>query len=341
MTGSLVAHRQHGTSVDPCQKDGEPQVTTQIDTTLSRSAARVDIAPHKFWARRVLFRAIPTITIAALSLAADMSAAAPAAKDLFGALASPTAAAPAAHGRHAGGCLAGAAALPESGPGWRTLRLSRNRYWAHPETIAFIQRLGAQAAALGWPHGFLVGDLSQPRGGPMPYGHASHQSGLDADIWLRRPDRAYSIAERESLSAISMVEPNRVALSPAWGPAQASLIAAAAHDPAVDRIFVNAAIKAAFCRSARPEDAEWLGKLRPWWGHDSHFHVRLSCPATSPGCVDQSPPPRGDGCDSTLDWWFSDEALNPPPPRDPPAPRRPATLAELPQACAAILHATD
>jgi murein endopeptidase len=30
--------------------------------------------------------------------------------------------------------------------------------------------------------GLLIGDMSQPRDGPMLYGHSSHQIGLDVDI---------------------------------------------------------------------------------------------------------------------------------------------------------------
>ncbi len=278
-----------------------------------------------------------TVVIAALFLPIAASAGAPPAKALFAAAAGPSAGAPTAHGRHALGCLAGAEPLAESGPGWQTLRLSRNRFWGHAETIAFIRRLGARAPALGWEAGFLVGDVSQPRGGPMAYGHASHQSGLDVDIWLRRPVRRLSTAERESLVSVGMVAPDRVRVSEAWTPAQAALVEAAARDAAVARVFVNAAIKAALCRAAGPGDADWLRKVRPWWGHDSHFHVRLACPAGEAGCEDQAPPAPGDGCDA-LDWWFSDEALNPPP-RPPAPPKPPVTLADLPPACARVLEA--
>ena len=38
-------------------------------------------------------------------------------------------------------------------------------------------------AASGLPV-FYVGDMAQPRGGPLPFGHASHQTGLDVDIWF-------------------------------------------------------------------------------------------------------------------------------------------------------------
>jgi penicillin-insensitive murein DD-endopeptidase len=82
-----------------------------------------------------------------------------------------------------------------------------------------------------------------------------------------------------------------------------------------------------------------LRKVLPWWGHHYHFHVRLACPAGSPACLDQDPPPSGDGCDDSLAWWFSDEALNPPPPKDPPKPRPEITLADLPEACRAVLDA--
>jgi penicillin-insensitive murein endopeptidase len=122
-------------------------------------------------------------------------------------------------------------------------------------------------------------------------------------------------------------------------PGHASLIRAAAEHPDVARIFVNAAIKDHLCRTAPEDDRAWLRVVRPWWGHDAHFHVRLSCPPDSPGCVDQDPPPPGDGCDASLAWWFSDEALNPPKPATRPKPKPPLTLADLPPACADVLSA--
>jgi penicillin-insensitive murein endopeptidase len=274
-----------------------------------------------------------------LAAAISGEAAAENAKTLFSSVPAPSAEAPAPHGRHAGGCVAGAVALPESGPGWQALRLSRNRNWGHPDTIATLRRIGGAARALGWRHGVLVGDISQPRGGPMPSGHASHQSGLDADIWFRRPERRYSVAERESLSAIPMVAPDRVRVSAAFTPSHAALLKAAAAEPKVTRIFVNAAIKAELCRSEPAAARGWLRKLRPWWGHDSHFHIRLACPAGAAGCEDQAPPPPGDGCDDTLAWWFSDEALNPAPSPAPAKPRPQPTLADLPAACARTLRA--
>ncbi|MEM6676834.1 MAG: penicillin-insensitive murein endopeptidase, partial [Pseudomonadota bacterium] len=108
------------------------------------------------------------------------------ARQVFGGARVPSAQAPAPIGSYAKGCLAGGIALAETAPGWQAMRLSRNRNWGHPEMIAFIERLSTDAQVIGWPR-IYVGDISQPRGGPMLTGHRSHQIGLDADIWMRRP----------------------------------------------------------------------------------------------------------------------------------------------------------
>jgi penicillin-insensitive murein endopeptidase len=62
-----------------------------------------------------------------------------------------------------------------------------------------------------------------------------------------------------------------------WTPAHAAIIKATAKDPQVSRIFANPAIKKALCREAG-RDRAWLRKVRPWYGHDYHFHVRIYCP---------------------------------------------------------------
>ena len=258
------------------------------------------------------------------------------AKFAFSAVDAPTKAASSPFGGYAAGCLAGAAQLPESGPGWQAMRLSRNRNWGHPDMIAFIERLSHAAQAAGWA-GLYVGDISHPRGGPMVSSHRSHQIGLDADIWLRAPDSLeLSAAEREKISSPSMVAANRLQVNGAWTGAHSEVIEAAARDEAVARIFVNAAIKRRLCRERTDEDTEWLRKVRPWWGHDSHFHVRLHCPEAGV-CLDQEPPPEGDGCNEELAWWFTDEALYPPPraPEDQPPE---IMMADLPVACRGVLE---
>jgi penicillin-insensitive murein endopeptidase len=266
-------------------------------------------------------------------LLAGAAAAEPAAPR-FGAALEASAGPPAPHGTHAGGCIAGAVRLPESGPSWQAMRLERNRNWGHPEAIAFVGRLGRAAREIGWP-GLYVGDISQPRGGPMSSGHRSHQTGLDIDIWLRRPaPEPLGRARRETLASVSVVRSGGRYVNGAWTAAHRALLRAAASDPAVARIFVNPAIKARLCRTATGERG-WLRRVRPWWGHDAHFHVRLRCPADAPGCVDQAPPPPGEGCDGTLAWWFTEEARAPKPSGEP---RSPMTLADLPAACRALVR---
>jgi penicillin-insensitive murein endopeptidase len=104
----------------------------------------------------------------------DATASGQEARLLFGAAALPDTAASAVIGAYARGCLAGAQPLPETGPTWAAMRLSRNRNWGHPELIDFVQDFAGQVAEQTPWRGIYVGDLSQPRGGPMLSGHVSH-----------------------------------------------------------------------------------------------------------------------------------------------------------------------
>ena len=273
----------------------------------------------------------------ALLATVPLPAAADTAKALFGAVDRPSPHDPNPIGRNAQGCLAGGVALPESGPTWQEMRLSRNHYWGDPSLIDFIARYTAQARKVGW-QGLYIGDLSQPRGGPVG-GHASHQTGLDVDIWLTPATRLdLTPAERETISAISVLGRDKRSLNRNWGPAQAYLLEAAARDPQVERIFITAPAKLALCAAADRSDAAWLRKIRPWWGHDDHLHVRLNCPAGAPGCVQPDPLPPGDGCREAV-WWVT-EALEPPDPNAPaPKPRPPLQLSDLPRQCADVLQA--
>jgi penicillin-insensitive murein endopeptidase len=229
------------------------------------------------------------------------------------------------------GCVAGAKALLPEGPGWQAVRLSRNRNWGHPQTLHFLVRLGAAARAIGLPD-LLIGDMGQPRGGPLPYGHASHQSGLDVDIWLDvRPRAPLSREAREHLEVPSLVLPDQAAVDPQrFTLAHARLIRLAAEAPGVDRVLVNHGIKRSLCAAHAGE--AWLHRIRPWRGHDSHMHIRLRCPADSPLCQPGPSIPPGDGCDSSLDWWLTEAARRP-------APRAPGPPPVLPAACTALLGA--
>ncbi|MBD3677600.1 MAG: penicillin-insensitive murein endopeptidase [Rhodobacteraceae bacterium] len=262
----------------------------------------------------------------------------PIAKQLFGTQAVASSQRPAPFGSYAKGCLAGGVELPESGPTWQAMRLSRNRNWGHPEAIAFIERLSARAARLrGWK-GIYVGDMSQPRGGPMLTGHTSHQLGLDVDIWLRPANNLnLSRQDRENISSISMRRANGAYVNGSWTRAHHELLKAAAQDPAVARIFIFPGAKVQMCND-ETGDRAWLRKIRPWWGHHYHFHVRLNCPDSARACEDQAPPPPGDGCAEAVGWV--NRILNPPPPDPNPPLRTPKpelVLADLPRQCRRVL----
>ena len=239
-------------------------------------------------------------------------------------------------GNHARGCLAGAVPLPFDGVGYQVMRPSRNRFYGHPLAVDFVREFGAAMRAKGW-HDLLIGDLGQPRGGPMGWGHRSHQTGLDIDIWFLPTSEPLSPREREEISAVSLVDEQGTGVNPAtWTAAYVELLHTAADFPQVDRIFVHAAIKQELCLSVG-DDRGWLSKIRPWWGHDDHFHVGLRCPDGEAACIDRQPPvPAGDGCDDTLAWWCSEEAKEKLRELRAASPR-PLTLDDLPPACRSVL----
>lgn len=260
------------------------------------------------------------------------------AKELFGRMREGASYNPLAIGSYARGCLAGAKALAINGNSWQVMRLSRNRNWGHPDLIAFLEGFATQVPKVSGWKGILVGDISQPRGGPMLTGHASHQIGLDADIWLTpMPARTLSREERENMSAVMMVRADRKDIDENnWRNDHLNVIRLAAQHPRIERILVNAAIKKALCREATG-DRRWLQKVRPNAGHDYHFHVRMKCPAGDDTCAPQEPVVAGEGCD--LDWWFSEAVLNPPKSNRPYKPRPPMRLEALPAECKTVLLA--
>jgi penicillin-insensitive murein DD-endopeptidase len=265
------------------------------------------------------------------------------AKQLFARKLLPAAMPPRVIGGYTAGCIAGAEQMPVNGDTWQVMRLSRNRNWGHPDLVALLKRLSEKAHKdAGWP-GILVGDMGQPRGGPALSGHASHQIGLDADIWLTpMPDHRLSREDREEMSAVMMVRDDRLDIDPrVFTPGHVMVLRDAAQEPSVQRIFVNAAIKKALCREAKG-DRNWLSKIRPWWGHDYHFHIRMACPPGSKDCKGQKPQEGGEGCGAgDLAYWFKDSIIHPALPKEPPTPSHGITLAQLPAACRQVLAAPD
>lgn len=197
-------------------------------------------------------------------------------------------------GGYSSGCIEGAKPLPLSGKGHRVMKPERNRHYGHPALVAFVERIAHQLQShKEQPLG--VGDLGQPRGGPAPNGHASHQSGLDVDLWF-----SPGVEGGEQHSVVDLAANQR---SEHWSKRVPTALKLAGSSPEVARVFVNPLIKKELCEHTTG-DRTWLRKLRPWYGHHEHFHVRLACPEESPECKNQGAIPKGDGC-GELDWWLS------------------------------------
>ena len=243
----------------------------------------------------------------------------------------PTPGPPRVIGQPGAGCVQGAKRLPLRARGFLVAHPERRRHFGHPSLISFLRKLASQARRKKL-RPIVVGDLGQPAGGPTPTGHRSHQSGLDVDLWYAPPPESWSPGEIPAPDAPSVVNMRTKKLLPAWRPRVARLVELVASDPAVVRVFVHPAIKRALCRD-EDRRGPWLRTVRPWWGHQDHLHARLRCPNDSPDCVEQKPLPPGDGCDASLDWWFSEDAAKTVAKRKPPGQGAPA----MPDKCEALL----
>ena len=250
-------------------------------------------------------------------------------------------------GFYAKGCLSGGVKLSDTGPNWQIMRPSRNRNWGHPSVISYIKDLSKSATRIGWK-GLYIGDIAAPRGGPMPYGHQSHQTGLDVDIWLT-PPKSLNLTrkERDKIKAISVRKKNLREVNKFWTITHAKILKEAALDNRVDRIFINAPAKIWMCENMQGSN-KWLQKIRPIWGHHSHFHVRLKCPQDSTECIKQRPTvsqisKSSTGCDESLYWWVT-KALEPADPKikKPPTKKkkgaRDFTMNDLPEMCLDVIH---
>lgn len=245
----------------------------------------------------------------------------------------PTAGLPQAIGSYANGCQLGALPLEASNTGFVSIRRHRHRFYSQPVTLTLVRHIGRVIAGK-YQAQILIGDLSLPVGGPMPFGHSSHQNGLDVDIWFYTvPAGTTPAADLEPPTTVDKGAGRLIARR--WLPAYRDALYTAATYPKTNRIFVNPVIKQALCQTEA--DTRWLHKLRPWFGHDAHFHIRLNCPADNPACIAQAPIPPGDGCTPDLQQWVKDQSdafLHPKPAK----PRKPRKGKVLPQPCLNLLH---
>jgi len=266
---------------------------------------------------------------ALLTFAALLGSAAAVAATPWQQIQHPVSGAPQSIGGFANGCIVGAQALPLDAPAYQVMRQDQRRYYGHPDLIAFIERLSTRTRQLHLGQ-VLIGDMGMAAGGRFSSGHASHQTGLDVDIWLQLPKTRWSAQQLLKPQPLDLVAPDdKQVIARHWQPQIDSLIKLAAKDSDVTRIFVNPAIKKQLCADAG-SDREWLHKVRPWFAHRAHMHVRLRCPAGSLECEDQAPPPPGDGCGAELESWF----LPKKPGSTPPVKKAPPPL---PPSCQALL----
>ncbi|MBX3034837.1 MAG: penicillin-insensitive murein endopeptidase [Bdellovibrionaceae bacterium] len=165
----------------------------------------------------------------------------------------------------------------------------RARFYATHELVEIIDYLGRYARSSPSIGTLRVGDLSQENGGRMRNSaHKSHQNGLDADLGYPLKDVSERMEPFRALVSNGHIDPD-LDIKATW-----ALFKAAWGTKATDRIFVDQRIKEALCKAARDSgdiDAkgegsakELLRRIRPWPGHNTHFHLRIRCSVEQPRC---------------------------------------------------------
>ena len=229
-------------------------------------------------------------------------------------------------GSYANGCLEGAVPLPLESEGYQVVRSERGRYYAHPKTVSFIQDLG-KLSSQKINKQLLIADISLAKGGRFAHGHSSHQTGLDIDIWLKLLNKKLTKKQLAEPYSISLVDKNSFTIREKhWQDAHFELIKSTAKDERVARIFVNSVIKEKLCALEKNDDS-WLRKVRPWWGHSAHMHVRLQCPKDDKSCIKQPEIKEGSGCGYEVESWRL----------KPTAPKKKAPAKVIPKQCSMML----
>ncbi|MBI3543866.1 MAG: penicillin-insensitive murein endopeptidase [Deltaproteobacteria bacterium] len=214
-------------------------------------------------------------------------------------------------GFYSSGCLDSDARIEGTEAGLLKLMNERDRRYGNPMMIELLTGLGAayhhewqQNGAPARPYERIqLGDIAQKGGGQVSK-HASHQTGLDADVVYLRKDfretkqnRGFEAGFDETFVHGKKVSANLDEVRQWW------VWRFLYRSGKMNRIFVDGNIKAYFCKQAarlEPDDKaereEVLRMLRPYPEHADHFHMRLACPAADAKCVGQAPLPPGSGC---------------------------------------------
>jgi murein endopeptidase len=155
--------------------------------------------------------------------------------------------------------------LPAAGPHYFTwdplLHRRPDRPWRRWGTDDLVRTaLGVITAyAVEYPNAprVGVGDLSRPHGGPFGPRHATHQNGLDVDVYYPRRDRR----ERPPRTAAQI--DHRLA-------------------QALVDLFVRAGAQVIFVGPNTGLKGP-PGVVEVLWNHDNHLHVRIRFPARTGG----------------------------------------------------------
>lgn len=176
----------------------------------------------------------------------------------------------------------------------------------------------------------LIGDMGMPAGGRFNGGHASHQTGLDVDIFLQLPKTRWTSAQLLRPQALDLVSRDgKHVVSTLWKPEIFSLIKLAAQTKTSHAFLLIRRLNNNFALMRAPI-ATGCAKCGPGFQHRAHMHVRLRCPADSLECEDQPLPPPGDGCGAELQSWFE-------PPKPGTTKPEKKTPPPLPPSCRALL----
>lgn len=166
-------------------------------------------------------------------------------------------------GGYSSGCLKGSSQLPVNGVGFETVNRHRRRYYGHPLLISSIQNWG-HVMESQWQSRIIVGDISQPVGGPSTKGHKSHQIGLDADLRFyliekKSESEVFPVWDNENnIETPSLVEYKKIVeagktkytvefLEKYWNQKTIELLTLVGQEPKIERILMNAPIKKFLC----------------------------------------------------------------------------------------------
>ena len=182
----------------------------------------------------------------------------------------------------------------------------------------------------------------------MLTGHASHQVGLDADIWLTPMPDARADARRSARRCrrpMWCAPTGTTSIRRSGRPAHVAIIKAAARE--TRRSSASSSMRRSRRRSAATPAATAPGSqgAARCGGTTITSTSAWAVRAASRDCEPQAPVPPGDGCGKELDWWFRDAIIKQPPaPKPKPgrqaeAEARGMTMADLPPACRQVLLA--